>query len=400
MSTQNCSNCYNGCTEITSDKCVKYTGVDVPLLGIQNGDSLSFIEQSIINFLSSTLDGTGILPIVPASSICPTVDGELPDCSPLSLNNYLTAITQALCKIEESIVVIEEEIPTDPYILGCITVPGITDDPTESTDTQAVLQAVINKLCQVSEQLTSFIEYVANTYVAISDINSYIESYIESDPNASLISNRMAPYTVQAYFGPLSNFDGGGAGLGDWANIYLCNGTNGTPDLRGRVIVGVTDMLGNAPLDGNVNPSNGNPNYGFGDALGTNNVTLTTQQLPVHDHGANAQSELNPSTHSHKVFSSDPSSSGGQCNDGGTSTTQYLSNWCSSGGPAAYAIKFNHLGNLPDVGVSGPPVRSTSPWDQITQNVDTDVTVTPTGGGDSHENYQPGRGGYYIIYLP
>ena len=81
------------------------------------------------------------------------------------------------------------------------------------------MQAVINKLCQVSEQLTSFIEYVANTYVAISDINSYIESYIESDPNASLISNRMAPYTVQAYFGPLSNFDGGGAGLGDWANI-------------------------------------------------------------------------------------------------------------------------------------------------------------------------------------
>ena len=33
----------------------------------------------------------------------------------------------------------------------------------------------------------------------------------------------------------------------------------GTPDLRGRVIVGVTDMLGNAPLDGNVDPSNGNP---------------------------------------------------------------------------------------------------------------------------------------------
>ena len=237
MSTQNCSNCYNGCTEITSDKCVKYTGVDVPLLGIQNGDSLSFIEQSIINFLSSTLDGTGILPIIPASSICPTVDSELPDCSPLSLNNYLTAITQALCKIEESIVVIEEEIPSDPYILGCITVPGITDDPTESTDTQAVLQAVINKLCQVSEQLTSFIEYVANTYVAISDINSYIESYIQSDPSASLISNRMVPYAVTAYFGTLSNFDGGGAGLGDWANIYLCNGNNATPDLRGRVLV-------------------------------------------------------------------------------------------------------------------------------------------------------------------
>jgi len=392
MSTQNCSNCYNGCTEITSDKCVKYTGVDVPLLGIQNGDSLSFIEQSIINFLSSTLDGTGILPIIPASSICPTVDSELPDCSPLSLNNYLTAITQALCKIEESIVVIEEEIPTDPYILGCLTVPGITDDPTESTDTQAVLQAVINKLCQVSEQLTSFIEYVANTYVAISDINSYIESYIESDPNASLISNRMAPYTVQAYFGPLSNFDGGGAGLGDWANIYLCNGTNGTPDLRGRVIVGVTDMLGNAPLDGNVDPSNGNPDYGFGDALGTNNVTLTTQQLPVHTHGTTADSALNPSTHTHKIF-------GNQANptNENVSGVNSLTSFNNSGAAGSYAIKTTLDQLTPTVGQTSGPISNNQP---VAQSVDTVVTVQPTGGGESHENYQPGRGGYYIIYLP
>ncbi|BCU97892.1 MAG: hypothetical protein CM15mV19_1420 [uncultured marine virus] len=50
MSTQNCSNCYNGCTEITSDKCVKYTGVDVPILGIKNGDSLSYVEQALITF--------------------------------------------------------------------------------------------------------------------------------------------------------------------------------------------------------------------------------------------------------------------------------------------------------------------------------------------------------------
>ena len=44
------------------------------------------------------------------------------------------------------------------------------------------------------------------------------------------------------------------------------------------------------------------PDYGFGDALGTNNVTLTTQQLPVHTHSATALSTLNPSTHTHKMF--------------------------------------------------------------------------------------------------
>ena len=78
--SNNCSNCYNGCTEITSDKCVKYTGVDVPVLGIKNGDSLSYVEQSIIGFLSSTLDGTGILPVIKPSDVCPTVDKHLPDC--------------------------------------------------------------------------------------------------------------------------------------------------------------------------------------------------------------------------------------------------------------------------------------------------------------------------------
>ena len=50
--SNNCSNCYNGCVEITSDKCIKYTGVDVPILGIKNGDSLSFIEQSLITFFN------------------------------------------------------------------------------------------------------------------------------------------------------------------------------------------------------------------------------------------------------------------------------------------------------------------------------------------------------------
>ena len=58
------SNCYNGCTEIVSDRCIKYTGIDVPVLGIQTVDSLSYIEQSLITFLTSTLDGTGIKPVI------------------------------------------------------------------------------------------------------------------------------------------------------------------------------------------------------------------------------------------------------------------------------------------------------------------------------------------------
>jgi hypothetical protein len=49
-----CTNCFNGCSEITSDKCVKYTGADIPALGIQNGDTLEFVEQTLAQFLIST----------------------------------------------------------------------------------------------------------------------------------------------------------------------------------------------------------------------------------------------------------------------------------------------------------------------------------------------------------
>ena len=56
----NCNNCFNGCTEIVSDRCVKYTGIAIPSLGIQTGDTLSFVEQALSTFLLSALNGTGI----------------------------------------------------------------------------------------------------------------------------------------------------------------------------------------------------------------------------------------------------------------------------------------------------------------------------------------------------
>jgi hypothetical protein len=77
-----CSNCYNGCPQIVSDQCVRYTGVDVAILGIQTGDSLSYVEQALITFLVSTLDGTGIKPDISLTDayLCDVVKKYLPDC--------------------------------------------------------------------------------------------------------------------------------------------------------------------------------------------------------------------------------------------------------------------------------------------------------------------------------
>ena len=63
-----CQNCYNGCADIISDKCTKYTGNNVPELGIENGDSLFSVQQSIFSFLLFRLN-TCIIAIF-THSIC------------------------------------------------------------------------------------------------------------------------------------------------------------------------------------------------------------------------------------------------------------------------------------------------------------------------------------------
>ena len=224
MSTQNCSNCYNGCTEITSDKCVKYTGVDVPILGIKTGDSLSFVEQALITFLGSTLDGTGINPVVPPSDICPIVDGNLDECNPLSLNDYLTGIIKTICNLNVQIENIESNNPITAYDVECL------ENVQDVNNTPEVLQQTIIKLCQVEQSLNTFITDVTTNYVQIVDINTYIENYLNNNPEQQLISNRMVPFSAQPYFGSLSPFDASGAGIGVWDRIFLCNGNNATLD--------------------------------------------------------------------------------------------------------------------------------------------------------------------------
>ena len=54
--------------------------------------------------------------------------------------------------------------------------------------------------------------------------------------------------------------------------FVLCNGSNGTPDLRGKFVVGYHD---------------GNGDYDVGDTGGAETVTLTVAQIPSHKHDTN-----------------------------------------------------------------------------------------------------------------
>ena len=179
----------------------------------------------------------------------------------------------------------------------------------------------------------------------------------------------MAPYAVTGYTGPLSNFDGSGAGTGDWDKIYLCNGSNGTPDLRGRVLVGATSGMGGGSMSSSVDPAvSGNPNYTLNSNFGKNEVALTTGELPSHTHLATVTTNVNDPGHTHTANA-----------DAGSTDAPNGQN---------FRRDSNNVGTL----------STNSNTTGIT--ISTIVQNSNVGGNESHLNYQPGIGIYYIVYIP
>lgn len=371
-----CSNCYNGCTDIVSDKCIQYTGVDVPILDIKKGDSLSYVEQALIEFLTDTLDGTGITITIDNALYCTLVSQYLQECSTVTALDLFKALVQAACNLQGQIDTINTTLNTlnADYDVECLS--GVTN----SSDTHAVLQAVISKLCEIDVSLVALALDVDTNYVKISEINSYIAAYIASTTTTTRYSSRMVPYTIVPYYGSLVGaFDITGAGIAGtaWEDIYICNGNNGTPDLRGRVIVGAIAGVPGGALDPEVDPgaSAFNTNYSLGTTAGTNSITLDATQIPSHTH------TLTDPGHTHVLARAE------QSNAGELSGTNYLAN---RGNPSLgtdwrYSLQ-NSVGSPPDVGKVG--------------DATTGITAGNTGGGAAHANNQPALATYYIMYIP
>jgi len=360
-----CSNCYNGCPDIVSDKCVKYTGVDVPVLGIQTGDSLSYVEQAIITFLTATLDGSGIKITLPPDTYCDLVTKYLPDCEDVTALNLFQAVVAAACDLQEQVDVIKAELAelNADYDIDCL--PGVFTN----SDTHTIVQAVITKLCEVDAALTALAIDIDTNYVKLADLNSLIQAYLDSITPTNLYCNRMVPYTVVEYYGSLTNFDITGAGIGQWANIYLCNGQNGTPDKRGMVPVGAIVGVPGGSLNPKVDPALDpifNPNYSLLSIYGNNKITLSETQIPSHTHIA---SVIDPG-HTHDI----------------TIPSRNFQNGSGTTGPD----------------LTGNDGGATTSRTFTTDSKQTGISVTnaQTGGGLPHANNQPAIACYYIMYIP
>jgi len=369
-----CESCYNGCVQTVSDECVRYTGINYAALGVETGDNLVSVEQAIMNALVPLLSGEG--DAIALNISCPIVDLYLPAHTP-NTQELFTATVSAICSLQAQIFTIDDvlTILNANYTIGCLT--GVT----ASSDTHAIVQAIINKLCLTVTDLAALTLDVDTNYVKLADLDALIAAYLASQSGGGSNQQylKMVPYVAYEYYGSLTNFDGTGAGLNSagFYKVYLCNGLNSTPDRRGRVGVGA---IQNVPpigvgLDAAVNPANpGNPNYAVYNTAGANTVTLITSQLPAHSHAAVGTTTvtLNDPGHFHLA---------GRKNVGGL----------TSGG--AIGLAKDSQDNQSTTSTTGITVTSNT-----ANNVS--IGVSNTGSGAAHPNIQPVIAAYYIMYIP
>jgi hypothetical protein len=385
---EQCSNCYGGCTTVTSDKCVKYTGVDIPILGIQSGDSLSYITQALSTFLVSTLDGTGIKPDINPEIICDLVSNYLPTCGDISIVDISSAIIKALCALQtevqnnsDDIVIINNTLAelNANYTTNCLS--GMVGNE----GTHAILQATLQRLCVLINSLPS-------TYVQSSELCSLVEACLSSGGANDKAYNKMIPYTIIEYYGNLSNypavgdsFDSTGAGQNYWEKVYICNGNNGTPDKRGRVQVGAIDGIpGSTPSDA-VNPAfSYNPNYSKGVPFnGSNRTFISELNLPAHTHTATSVSTV---VEPNDGLGHNHASGIGTSNNPGTEGVD-------AGGEDSCISHEYH----------STPIFSADDWTSKSVTgitVNTVTTNASTGGNQAISVVQPGIGCVYIMYIP
>lgn len=345
-----CSNCYNGCGTPIPYSCIKYTGPDLVDYDLETGDPISMFFTSLKTKVDSALNGTGI---VLSTTLCKTLS-DLLSTDEKNLANLMQVYADAICDIKTEVADIDT-IVNQPYSFSTSCLDDLPSNPSRDD----ILQATIQKVCSLNTTVTT----VNNDYVKATDLNNLIQQYLDNvTPDTPVFQNsaKMVPYVAYEYYGPLSNFDSSGKGLAanGFDKVYLCNGSNGTPDKRGRVAVGAIQGVPGGALDAEVDPTlpaNPSTNYTLGQKFGKSYVTLDLSQIPSHSH-----SVTDPG-HVHSV----------------------VSQGRGDNGLIKLAIGDNN--NFPS---------------QTTEPATTGISIGNAGGGQYHENRQPSIAAYYIMYIP
>lgn len=186
---------------------------------------------------------------------------------------------------------------------------------------------------------------------------------------------------VSLFYGALQDIPAG------WV---VCDGQNGTPDMRGRVPVGAGGQ------------------YALGATGGADSVTLTTAQLPPHSHGGKAKSgglhghsasSGNAGSHSHSVSTENAGEhrhgykSDNDSNAGGGSVSK-SDNQFERTNYTEYAGLHNHVVNISSAGLHNHIISISQGGTH-----EHDLEITNTGSEEAHENRMPYLALHFIMKI-
>lgn len=366
----------DNCSEIFSDRCIVYTGDPIPSLGICQNDRLWEIEKVILDKIQEYANGEGIL-ISDVTANCDFVQTFLAN-KDKNLYNLLQAAFDMGCSLRALIQEVQNN-QQQPFSfnLKCLVTPT---NPTRDQ----ITQSLIDQLCDLTTTVNNIINQLEqpvddNTpeiLAAVQNlIGNYIGTNISSCPSASIQKTGSGSSTqlkmvgfvpiggILPYAGSTANFDNTGKGLASACmdNFAICNGQNGTIDLRGWNFSGATRNVpgSNALLSGAEISADVDTQTQVGNRKGASKVTLSSvNQIPAHTHDV-----VDPG-HSHTAnhIASIPINQTPEFGQGGAGTDLWVSNSATST-------------NTTGITVGGVKNRTAS---------------------ESHENRQPT---YYGIYI-
>lgn len=366
MSCTDSSNNYN-CVNPVSSNCVYWATESVPVFGICKGDSISTVLSVIISELEGALDGTSIT-LSDITTDCSFISDQLAGKNK-TLFNLVQILIDSSCTLKELI----EDLDSTVNASESFETKSVT--PT-ADNTQGVIQGIINKVDSLNTTVTDITDDLGTepiTTVMAEYAGNAVKNQIQSGYGVTKTgSGESATVTFSAFVPPmcpifcvanLSNFDATGKGKADtaFAGYYICNGLNGTPDLRGFVTGGATNLPGiqGVTLNSIVDPDvNADLTYAanVGDRKGEVKHQLSINELPTFSVSGTTDA------HSHTLASAQAAVPAGE---------QFQS--------------FNVYTN------NGSGVQTTSETVGFTSD--------PIGQNYKHENRQPTYYGYFIMRL-
>lgn len=181
---------------------------------------------------------------------------------------------------------------------------------TPTFNSPAGTEPIGNNLSSYLQTAFAFIAQLANgAGLAIAQALNMNSNQINNVANGTANTDAINLGQLKAYLpvGNIQMYSGAVANIASaWgADWVLCDGTNGTPDLRGKFVVGAGGT------------------YAPGASGGSTSVTLSTANLPVHSHG------VNDGGHVHGVNDGGHAHSGTTVNAG---NHQHVSPWGENNG--------------------------------------------------------------------